>query len=380
MKNSVFSAIAACLFAAAAVSAQNPSISYGEKFADVDYVGDGKVYHKLDIYLPAEEKESYPVAIHVYGSAWSVNNGKGSADLGTICAALVDAGYAVAVPNHRSSSDAIYPAQLHDLKAAVRFLRGNASLYRLDTGFVAISGFSSGAHLAGLVATTCGLAEGRSGSVTVDLVGDLGDYTGYSSCVDAAALWSPPTNIYSMTPISISGSGTFEGAFIGVEREGNKDKYMVASSPFYASEDDPPIVMFHGDGDQIVNKEQSQELYDSLVAHGVETAELVYVANGAHGGTEMYSTENLGKMTAFFDDVLAAKSAVDTASQDSANAVGAARFAPGFAPESYSVYALNGTLVADSPVLDGRNLKPGLYVVVARDRRGEQRVFRYVKK
>ena len=283
-------------------------IEYSEKFADLNYTGDGKVYHTLDIYLPKETKDAYPVVIHTYGSAWSMNNMKGSADLNTIGSALLKAGYALVTPNHRSASDAIYPAQLHDLKAVVRFIRGNAAKYKIDTSFIAMSGFSSGGHLSSLVATTCGLKEGKSGAVTVDLVGDLGDFTQYSSCIDAASLWSPPTDIYTMNPINnFMGSGTYEGAFIGVEREGNKDKWMVASSPYYASEDDPPIILFHGTSDQIVNKEQSQELYDSLKKHSVVT-ELVSVAGGTHGGNEMYVDENLNKMISFFNTAREAKS------------------------------------------------------------------------
>ena len=118
-----------------------------ERFADVDYVGDGQVYHKLDIYLPKVEKTSYPVAIHIYGSAWFSNSSKGMADLGTIVNALLDAGYAVVTPNHRSSMDAKFPAQIHDIKAVVRFVRGNADKYRFDTDFIVTSGFSSGAQL-----------------------------------------------------------------------------------------------------------------------------------------------------------------------------------------------------------------------------------------
>lgn len=282
-------------------------MEYSEKFADLNYAGDGKTFHTLDIYLPKETKDAYPVVIHTYGSAWSMNNQKGSADLNTICAALTKAGYAVVTPNHRSASDAKYPAQLHDLKAVVRFIRGNAAKYKIDTSFIAMSGFSSGGHLSSLVATTCGLKEGKSGAVTVDLVGDLGEFTQYSSCIDAATLWSPPTDIYTMNPINnFMGSGTYEGAFIGAEREGNKDKWMVASSPYYASEDDPPIILFHGTSDQIVNKEQSQELYDSLKKHNVVT-ELVSVSGGTHGGNEMYVSENLDKMVSFLDAAREAK-------------------------------------------------------------------------
>ena len=308
---------ASCLAVAVSVFAQGfggqqgqGKIEYSEKFADVNYVGDGKVYHTLDIYLPKETKDAYPVVIHTYGSAWSMNNSKGSADLNTICAALTKAGYAVVTPNHRSASDAIYPAQLHDLKAVVRFIRGNAAKYKIDTLFIAMSGFSSGGHLSSLVATTCGLKEGKSGSVTVDLVGSLGEFTKFSSCIDAASLWSPPTDIYTMNPINnFMGSGTYEGAFIGAEREGNKDKWMVASSPYYASEDDPPVILFHGTSDQIVNKEQSQELYDSLKKHNVVT-ELVSVSGGTHGGNEMYVDENLNKMISFFNTAREAKSQI----------------------------------------------------------------------
>lgn len=360
----------------------NGKIEYSEKFANVNYVGDGQVYHTLDVYLPKEQKDSYPLVIHTYGSAWSMNNSKGSADLNTICAAYLKAGYAVATPNHRSASDAKYPAQLHDLKAVVRFMRGNAAKYKIDTSFIAMSGFSSGGHLSSLVATTCGLEEGKSGSVTVDLVGSLGDFTSFSSCIDAAALWSPPTDIYTMNPIeNFMGPGTYEGAFIGVEREGNKDKWMVASSPYYASEDDPPVILFHGTSDQIVNKEQSKELYDSLKAHNVVT-ELVSVQGGSHGGSEMYVAANLDKAVAFLDKAREAKAArvpdVESGDTDSTLVLGRSRLWN--AKESYCVYSLNGMFVAKAPSFDGLRLNSGSYYVVATTPEGARRAFGYVKR
>ena len=404
--------VAACLFAVSFSFAQwggnfggqqqgGGKIEYSEKFPDVNYVGDGKTYHALDIYLPKETKDSYPVVVHTYGSAWAMNDSKGSADLNTICAGFLKAGYAVVTPNHRSADDAKYPAQLHDLKAVVRFLRGNAAKYKLDTSFIAMSGFSSGGHLSSLVATTCGLKEGKSGSVTVDLVGDLGEYTSLSSCIDGAVLWSPPTDIYTMNPINnFMGSGTYEGKFIGVEREGNKDKWMVASSPYYASEDDPPIILFHGTADQIVNPEQSKELYDSLMKYNVVT-ELVSVSGGTHGGNEMYVSENLDKAVSFLNTAREAKAASvevtppDTSTQDStvqdstvqdSSAVGDSvitalpvlrSMASG--PVSYKVFTLDGTLVMKSSSLDLSRLNPGVYYVVSTSRSGRQ-VFRFAKR
>jgi acetyl esterase/lipase len=418
------------------------SVPDADKTADVNYVGDGKTYHTLDIYIPKQAKESYPVVIHTYGSAWSSNNMKGSADLSTICAAYVKAGYAVVTPNHRAASDAIYPAQLHDIKAVVRFVRGNAAKYKFDTNFVAVSGFSSGGHLSSLTATTCGLKEGKSGSVTVDLVGDLGEFTSFSSCVDGAVLWSPPTDIYTMNPISMGGSGTMEGAFIGVEREGNKDKWMVASSPYYASDDDPPVIMFHGTSDNIVNIEQSQELYDSLKNHNVVT-EFVKVSGGSHGGNVMNSSENLSKAVAFLDKAREAKAAAATvtppatgdstttspATGDSTTtppATGDSTTTPPATgdstktppatgdssvtaspatgdstvttppatgdstdalpamrsvvsgPTTYKVFSLDGTLVMKSSTLNLSRLNPGVYYVVA-TRAGARQVFRIAK-
>ena len=379
---------------------QNGStVANAEKTADVNYVGDGKTYHTLDIYIPKDTEGPYPVVIHTYGSAWSMNNYKGSADLGTICSAYAKAGYAVVTPNHRSASDAKYPAQLHDIKAVVRFVRGNAAKYKFDTNFVAVSGFSSGGHLSSLTATTCGLKEGKSGSVTVDLVGDLGEYTSFSSCVDGAVLWSPPTDIYTMNPISMGGSGTMEGAFIGVEREGNKDKWMVASSPYYASDDDPPVIIFHGTSDQVVNIEQSQELYDSLKNHNVVT-EFIKVSGGSHGGDKMNAKENLDKAVAFLDKAREAKAAAavvtppDTSAQDTAktdtvppgivydtlpDALPLLR-SLGADPVTYDVFALDGTLVSRSSVLDKSSLRPGIYYVVTRTAAGRRDVSRFVKK
>ena len=191
----------ACLAGAASLQAQ-PAGGFGgfqmpkidvhcsEKFADIDYAGDDQVYHKLDVYLPRMQKASYPVVVHIYGSAWYSNNSKGMADLGTIVNALLDAGYAVVTPNHRSSMDAKFPAQIQDIKGVIRWVRANAAQYRFDTSFVATSGFSSGGHLASLAATTGGVQE---------LEGEVGGNLGFSSSVNAACDWSGPVDLNYMS-------------------------------------------------------------------------------------------------------------------------------------------------------------------------------------
>ena len=105
------------------------SQEYSQCWKDVNYASDSAVYHKLDIYLPKLEKKAYPVVVYIYGSAWFSNRSKG-ADLNTVGKALLDAGFAVVMPNHRSSMDAQFPAPVNDIKAAIRFVRANADKYK----------------------------------------------------------------------------------------------------------------------------------------------------------------------------------------------------------------------------------------------------------
>ncbi|HOU17295.1 MAG TPA: alpha/beta hydrolase, partial [Candidatus Marinimicrobia bacterium] len=98
---------------------------YSKSWKDLDYGGDEKVYHKMDIYLPQTEKPTYPVVVVIYGSAWFSNNLKETV-LSSLGKPLLDAGFAIVTPNHRSSMDAKFPAQINDIKAVIRFIRANA--------------------------------------------------------------------------------------------------------------------------------------------------------------------------------------------------------------------------------------------------------------
>lgn len=130
-----------------------------QKFTDINYADDDKAYHTMDIYLPETKAEKYPVVVHIYGSAWMSNSSKGAADLGTIVTALLKAGYAVVCPNHRSIQDAQWPAQSHDIKAVIRWIRGNADKYHFDADYIATSGFSSGGHLSSVLLRAARLAR-----------------------------------------------------------------------------------------------------------------------------------------------------------------------------------------------------------------------------
>ena len=265
-----------------------------EKFADIDYAGDDQVYHKMDIYLPRMQKDHYPVVVHIYGSAWFSNNSKGMADLGTIVNALLDAGYAVVTPNHRSSADAKFPAQIHDIKGVIRFVRAHAAEYRLDPSFVATSGFSSGGHLSSLAATSGGVAE---------LEGAVGGNLGFSSRVDAACDWSGPVDLNYMSCGAAQDTWNHapEEAVMGFSFKGNEERFRALNATTYIDPADPPVVIFHGTEDNVVPNCQGSHFYELLDKAGIRT-ELYLVEGGGHG-MNMYSERNLRYMTNFLDKV-----------------------------------------------------------------------------
>ena len=278
-----------------------------QEWKDVNYVGDDQAFHTCDIYLPKQEKDSYPVVIHIYGSAWFSNSSKGAADLGTIVKALLEAGYAVVCPNHRSSMDAKWPAQIHDIRAVIRFVRGEAQKYKFDTSFIATSGFSSGGHLASTAATTSGTKQTKVGTVEIDLEGDLGAYTKESSMVNAACDWSGPVDLTAMDcgESMKMGENSPEDVLLNSKLAKEPDKYLSLSATNYIDPNDPPVIIFHGEKDNVVPCCQGKEFFELLKAAGVKT-EATFVPEGGHG-MGMYSEENLQKMVNFLNDVRANK-------------------------------------------------------------------------
>ena len=283
---------------------QQTKLETSQEWKDVNYAGDDQAYHTCDIYLPKKEAASYPVVIHIYGSAWFSNNGKGMADLGTIGKTLLEAGYAVVCPNHRSSIDAPWPAQIHDIRAVIRFVRGEAAKYKFDTSFIATSGFSSGGHLASTAATTSGVKQTKVGTVDIDLEGTVGNYPGESSAVNAACDWSGPVDLTAMDcgEHITMGNDSPEDVLLKSKLDKEPDKYRSLSAIEYIDKNDPPVIIFHGDKDNVVPNCQGRKFYELLKAAGVKT-EATFPADGGHGGPEMYTEENLKKMVCFLDCV-----------------------------------------------------------------------------
>ncbi len=259
---------------------------YSKCWKDINYADDTMAYHNMDIYLPAQEKESYPVVISIYGSAWMSNSSKG-ADLPTIGKTLLDAGFAVVVPNHRSSRDALFPAQVNDIKAVIRYLRANAGKFKIDTSFIGITGSSSGGNLAAMAGTTRSTKKFTLGNQTVDLEGTVGRFTSSSSSVDAVVAWFPPTNMLVMdscggTDFIHNDARSPASLYIGGPIQENKEKTLLASPMTYIDVNTPPFLIFHGNNDRVVPYCQSVMLHEALKNTGVQS-QLHIIEGGGHG-------------------------------------------------------------------------------------------------
>jgi len=279
--------------------------SFGQNFSknwkDISYAGDSMIYHKLDIYLPAIEKPAYPVVVVIYGSAWFSNRSKGS-DLPTLGKALLDAGFAVVMPNHRSSADAKFPAQINDIKAVVRFVKANAKKYQFENSFVGITGSSSGGHLSALAGTSGLVKQFSVGTATADLEGNVGPYTKFSSSVNAVVDWFGPTNFLIMDSCGSSmkhnAPNSPESSLIGGPIQDNKDKCVLANPITYVDPKDPPFLILHGDKDPLVPHYESEILFNALQKVKVPS-QLVIVPNGQHG-PGLFKDEYYKMMVDFF--------------------------------------------------------------------------------
>ncbi len=278
----------------------NNAIESSKAWIDLDYVGDGIIGHKLDVFLPKTGAGPFPVVITIYGSAFFSNSSKANCFQNDYGQSFLRAGYAVVSINHRSSKDATWPAQIHDVKAAVRYVRANAALFNLNPDFIAISGFSSGGHLSAMAGTSSGRKQAEIGGLPIDLEGSLGKYTETSSGVDAVINFFGPTDFLMMDTCGSSFShdapGSPESSLIGGPIQENKAKTRLANPAEYVEKSNPPMLLFHGDKDELVPHCQSEILHQKQKSGGA-SGTLVIVPGGGHGPgvmIEKYYSQMIG--------------------------------------------------------------------------------------
>jgi acetyl esterase/lipase len=211
-----------------------------------------------------------PLVIWIHGGGWLSGS---RTPLPAQVSALCGRGYAVASVDYRLTQTAIWPAQIQDVKGAVRFLRANAGSYSLDPGRFAAWGTSAGGHLAAVLGTTGDVPTATVGNVTVDLEGTTGGNLGTSSRVQAAIDWYGATDVLQMSLYAssvdhdarLSAEGKLLGGFIQLRPE-----LAATANPItFVSADDPPFLVMHGTVDDTNPFNQSELLVDALRASGV---------------------------------------------------------------------------------------------------------------
>ncbi len=278
--------------AASPVFAQGPArLPDGvQAHRDLAYVDNGHERHKLDLYLPKHAEGPLPVLIWVHGGGWQNGSKEGCPPLR---AGYVERGYAVASLNYRLSGHAVFPAQIEDCKAAIRWLRAHAAKFGLDPQRFGVWGSSAGGHLVALL--------GTSGEVKAF---DVGAHLDQSSAVQAVCDYYGPTDFFAFVSTkgyeSHAAANAPEAKLLGGTVEEKRELATQANPITHVTAADPPFLIVHGDRDPVVPLNQSQLLFDALTKAGV-SAHFHTIEDAAHGGGG-FDGEDIASMVAGFFD------------------------------------------------------------------------------
>lgn len=255
---------------------------------DLAYVDGGHERQKLDLYLPTDARGPLPVIVWVHGGGWQ--NGSKNVVL-PLRLGFSAKGYAIASIGYRLTDAATFPAQIQDVKAAVRWLRAHARDYQLNPDRFAAWGSSAGGHLVALLGTAGDIKEF-----------DTGPHLDQSSRVQAVVDYYGPSDLarFAATPgyTSHGEPGSPESKLLGGTVAALPAQAAAASPVTYVSRDDAPFLILHGSADPTVPVNQSEVLHAALQKAGV-SSDLHALPGAKHGGPEFTSPEALGWVEAF---------------------------------------------------------------------------------
>lgn len=261
--------------------ADNPVLPVADKsvtkHSDLTFAVVAEQELKLDLYLPANV-ESPPLVVWIHGGGWrqgSKNNPR--------IKFVTEHGYALASISYRFTPDFTFPAQIHDCKAAIRWLRAHSDQYGYDAKQIAVAGGSAGGHLA--------LLLGTSGDVG-ELEGTVGKQAGTSSRVQAVVDYYGPSDFLLRERTQperalTEQSGSFallEGLKTG---KVNQQKAKAASPVTWVSEDDPPLLIIHGKADDVVLPDQAEAMAEAYRQHNADVTLMLH-NTAKHGSGSLF--------------------------------------------------------------------------------------------
>jgi acetyl esterase/lipase len=262
---------------------------------DVQYGAAGDRALKLDVIRPrAESKSPRPVVVWIHGGGWS--GGDKSSGLGLLMSYALRGDYVCFSVGYRLSGEAKWPAQIHDCKAAIRWIKANAEKYNIDPQRIGVWGSSAGGHLVSLLGTSGDVKELEGNNGSPDRSSRVACVVDFCGPSDLPNFFKAKNDGGARRPIVGLLGGTVE----------EKAAEAVAASPVtYVTKDDAPILIVHGTEDFLVPIAQAETLYDAARKAGVE-ATFIKMDGGGHG---IGGPEIARRVTAFFDKQLLGKKA-----------------------------------------------------------------------
>lgn len=262
------------------------SKSSPQKLGDLVYKRVGEQALKLDLYLPGHSLKKFPVVIWIHGGGWREGKKEGAPIL-----PLLSFGFAVASIEYRLSGQAPFPAQIEDVKAAIRWIRAHASEYRLDSENFGVIGHSAGGHLASLAGTT------GTGSVF-----DVGDNLGFSSKVQAVCTMSGPSDLVTMFDGANDHRRSALEGLLGGSLSKMKKLAESASPINYVGPGLPSFMFIHGADDQVVPLQQAKAMIQKLEQAGA-TPKSIILSQTGHD-VFVRNQQYCGEVRTFFMDNL----------------------------------------------------------------------------
>jgi acetyl esterase/lipase len=246
--------------------------------ADIPYAGTDNPRQRLNLLLPRTPKDDRPLPViaHIHGGAWL--GGDRTAGHGKLAGYVAGGEYAAVAIGYRLTGEATWPAQVHDCKAAIRWIRANAKKYNLDPDRIGVVGESAGGHLVAILGTSGGVR---------DLEGELGAHKDVSCRVQCVVDEFGPADIPAMqgagSRMDHDGPNSPEGKLVGGRVKDRKEVAIAASPITYVAPDNPPFLIMHGNKDPIVPYNQSERFSAALKKAKVECY-FVTVDGAGHGG------------------------------------------------------------------------------------------------